>query len=134
MVRIIYVLLPILILIHCSKKEQGVKDYVWQEESLKMAGEICKKISECGKQTGTFDGLDSSKATLAESRLQEANCQEYHRKTNVFLLIGSDPEYIKKSARECHQAMTNLSCDDLVNKKFKNISACEEMGRIQKGL
>ncbi|MCC5813377.1 MAG: hypothetical protein JJT78_01355 [Leptospira sp.] len=123
---------------HCSKKNEGIVDYSWQEESLKMAGEVCQKISECGKETGAFSGLDKSKATLAENRLQEANCQEYHRKTNVFLLIvpseETTPDMIKNSARECHTAMTKLSCNDLVNKRYNNIPACEEMGRIQKGL
>jgi hypothetical protein len=128
----------ILTLSHCSKKIEGITDYSWQEESLKMAADVCQKISECGKETGAFSGLDKSKATLAENRLQEANCQEYHRKTNVFLLIVPSedvtPDMIKKSARECHTAMTKLSCNDLVNKQYNNIPACEEMGKIQKGL
>lgn len=129
-VSLIVLLVPI---IHCSDKISGIEDPLWQEESLKIAAEICGKISACGKETGAFQGLDLAQANLTEKRLQEASCQEYHRKTNVFHLAGASPSIIKDSTRACHKQMLELSCDELVSKKFLSFKACDTMGRIQKG-
>jgi hypothetical protein len=129
-VTLILLLVPI---VQCSEKISGIEDPIWQEESLKIAAEICGKIAACGKETGAFQGLEVAQANLTEKRLQEASCQEYHRKTNIFHLAGADPDLIKQSTRECHKQMLELSCDDLVNKKFLAFGACDRMGKIQKG-
>lgn len=117
----------------CSQKNTGVDDPAWREESLRIAAEICAKISRCGKETGAFKGLDPAHAELADKRLQEASCQDHHRKTNVYRLAGAHPELIKASTRECHREMIGLECNDLVNKKYLNIPSCLTMGQIQKG-
>lgn len=130
--------LPILILLfsmgmHCTKKKAGIQDPIWQEESLKIASDICARISECMKSSHSTENLELSKSDLAKSKLQEAACQEKHRKTNVFLLIGTNPDTIKEAARNCHSNIMAFNCEDLRNKKFLTSPACQTMAKIQKG-
>jgi len=125
-------LFAFVLLAECRESPSEIHDPVWKEESLKMAGEICAKIRECGFQTGSFQGLDTNESSLLEQRLTEASCKAYHKKTNAYLLRGEDPEWIKKNSRDCHRAMLSLSCDELVSKKFLEFSSCTELSRIQK--
>ncbi|WCL49726.1 LA_2478/LA_2722/LA_4182 family protein [Leptospira sp. GIMC2001] len=136
MLRTPYMILLILFFlcqIDCKDRSKGVDDPFWREESLKIAGEICKKIANCGKETGAFIGLELSHTQLAENRLQEASCHEHHRNTNVYKLIGDNPDQIRSLTRDCYKEIIEMGCSDLVDKKYKKIVACELMGRIQRG-
>jgi hypothetical protein len=110
-----------------------VNDPAWKEESLRLAAGICEKIADCGKETGAFQGLDPNHQELVEKRLSEVSCQDHHRKTNVYLLAGSEPERIKKIVRSCHRNFLKLTCSDLVAKKYSEIESCVLMGKIQMG-
>lgn len=117
----------------CSPKKKSVNDPVWREESLKMASGICRKISECIQASPVWKQENEIHTKLIEDRFQEAKCQEYHRNSNVYQLIGRDVESIKSVTRSCYKEVLYLNCEAIMKNALAKVDSCNQMEAIQKG-
>jgi hypothetical protein len=117
----------------CSPKKKAVNDPLWREESLKMASGICKKMTECILESQTWKEGNSIHSKLIEDRFQEAKCQDYHRQSNVYLLIGENPESIKMSTKSCYTEIISMSCKSIIQNALTKVEPCIQMEKIQKG-
>jgi hypothetical protein len=118
----------------CSKTDPSVNDPNWREESLKLASGICNKMVECIQESKTWKNGNAIHRKFIESRLQEANCKEYHRKTNVYLLKGNSPEIIQKVTRDCHKEIISMTCNQIIQNELATNKSCMLMEQIQGGI
>ncbi|NCN10067.1 MAG: hypothetical protein GW938_09515 [Leptospira sp.] len=117
----------------CSPKKKSVNDPIWREESLKMASGICKKMTECIQESEAWKNENSIHAKLIKDRFQEAKCQDYHRKSNVYLLIGEEVETIKTTTISCYNKIMTMNCESIIKNALEQVEACILMEKIQKG-
>lgn len=117
---------------HCKPKNSlKVQDSGWQEESLKLTSEICMKLETC------YEDLKPKIPKKIESRLKDTlnnqNCMEKSKKSNVYFLIGQEKEFIKKSFRECSAHVYELSCEEIMSGKILSSESCKFTLKIQSG-
>lgn len=111
------------------KKEKGINQLDWQNESLRLTADLCKKFRECADQN--WKPIPENLQKFTEGRLEEAICQKRFRESNAYKLIGADPLQIQTSYRECHKQGMDLTCDDLQAGKLMNFPSCTAFQRIQ---
>lgn len=113
-----------------KKKLPEFYDPIWRDESNKISIEICKQLSECfNKQK---KNSNSHIQTHVEKNLQSSKCTERHKKSNVYLLRGRDPEEIKKNFLTCYQNLKTLSCEQIYSGAVQNIPECKWISELQK--
>lgn len=111
------------------KKEKGISHIEWQNESLSLTSELCKKFRDC---TDTeWKSIPENLKKFTESRLEESNCQKRFRESNAYKLIGNDPKLIQSSYEECHKLVMVMTCSDLQSGKMNSINACVTFQQIQ---
>lgn len=111
------------------KKEKGTNQIEWQNESLSLTSEICKKFRECADTE--WKTIPENLKKFTEGRLEETNCQKRFRESNAYKLIGGDPNQIQTHYKECHKSILSMSCGDLQLGKMNQIPACVSFQKIQ---
>lgn len=111
------------------KKEKGINQIDWQNESLSLTSEICKKFRECADSE--WKTIPENLKKFTEGRLDETNCQKRFRESNAYKLIGSDPSQIQTTYKQCHKELISMSCKDLQSGKVESIPSCVSFQKIQ---
>ncbi|XDD46634.1 hypothetical protein AB3N60_00655 [Leptospira sp. WS39.C2] len=111
------------------KKEKGINQIEWQNESLSLTSEICKKFRDCADTE--WKTIPEKQKKFTEGMLDEANCQKRFRESNGYKLIGEDPIQIQTSYKKCHKQVMLMSCKDLQNGKIQTTDSCIAFQKIQ---
>lgn len=126
---VLIILLFLLCQLSSCKKEKGINHIEWQNESLTLTSELCKKFRECAD--AEWNSIPENLKKFTESRLEESNCQKRFRESNAYKLIGSDPIQIQSTFKECHKQVMASSCKDLQTGKMNQLPACVLFQKIQ---
>ncbi|WP_244290279.1 LA_2478/LA_2722/LA_4182 family protein [Leptospira bourretii] len=127
------IFLSILVLVttvYC-KKDKGIMNLEWQNESLSLTSEICAKYRECADKE--WKSIPENLKKFTEGRLDETQCQKRFRESNAYKLIGADPLAIQTAYKECHKQIMLFSCKDLQEGKIETINACVAFQKVQNG-
>ncbi|TGM38573.1 hypothetical protein EHQ92_04325 [Leptospira biflexa] len=127
-----FVLILLLFLIgtlFSCKKDKGMNHIEWQNESLSLTSDLCKKFRECADTD--WKSIPENLKKFTEGRLDEANCQKRFRDSNAYKLIGHDPIEIQTVYKQCHKQVMEMKCSDLQSGKMNTISACVTFQTIQ---
>ncbi|MCW7505577.1 LA_2478/LA_2722/LA_4182 family protein [Leptospira paudalimensis] len=119
----------LLLLFVTCKKEKGINHIEWQNESLGLTSELCKKFRECADTE--WKSIPENLKKFTEGRLEESNCQKRFRESNAYKLIGNDPKLIQSSYIECHKLVMAMTCSELQTGKMDSINACVTFQQIQ---
>ncbi|TGL24205.1 hypothetical protein EHQ46_03555 [Leptospira yanagawae] len=125
----VFIIFFFLIQLFSCKKEKGINQIEWQNESLSLTSEICKKFRECADSE--WKSIPENLKKFTEGRLDETNCQKRFRESNAYKLIGGDPVQIQTIYKECHKSILTMSCGDLQLGKINEIPACVSFQKIQ---
>ncbi|MCX7999719.1 MAG: hypothetical protein N3A69_12335 [Leptospiraceae bacterium] len=117
----------------CKRKEnlRETFDPVWRDESTKIALSICEQILTCF-QKKFIESQSLPVYKHVERNLQSSKCTEKHKKSNVYLLRGNEPETIKKNFLTCYQKLQNLNCEEIYKDEIAKISECRWISNLQK--
>lgn len=127
------ILIACTFLLTCKRQEKlkEVFDPEWRDESTKISLEICTQILTCFQKK--FSHLKTENLhKYIEKNLQNSVCAEKHKKSNVYLLRGDEPEIIKKNFLTCYQKLQNLNCEEIYKDKISKISECNWISNLQK--
>lgn len=113
------------------KKDKGIFNLEWQNESLSLTAEICTKYRECADKE--WKSIPENLKKFTEGRLEESQCQKRFRESNAYKLIGADPLTIQTTYKECHSQLLKFSCKDLQEGKMETIPSCVSFQKIQSG-
>ncbi|WP_207764133.1 LA_2478/LA_2722/LA_4182 family protein [Leptospira meyeri] len=113
------------------KKDKGIVNLEWQNESLSLTSEICAKYRECADKE--WKSIPENLKKFTEGRLDEAQCQKRFRESNAYKLIGADPFEIQTVYKECHKQILLFSCKDLQEGKIETVPTCVAFQKIQNG-
>jgi len=125
------ILLIILIFKNCNpSKTTEVFDPTWQEESQKIASEICEKLRECinTQKIETNPKLNN----FLLSTLSPTKCLEKNKKSNVYKLKGKDPTQIKQNYRTCKEHILQSNCESIIQEGFQKFPECGWIANLQK--
>lgn len=125
---VLIILLFLLCQLSSCKKEKGINHIEWQNESLSLTAELCKKFRECADTE--WNSIPENLKKFTESRLDESNCQKRFRESNAYKLIG-DPIQIQSTFKECHKLVMASSCKELQAGKMNQVPACVSFQKIQ---
>lgn len=120
----------LLVVVSC-KKDKGIMNLEWQNESLSLTSEICGKYRECADKE--WKSIPENLKKFTEGRLDETQCQKRFRESNAYKLIGADPLAIQTAYKECHKQIMLFSCKDLQEGKIETINACVAFQKVQNG-
>ncbi|WP_232369396.1 LA_2478/LA_2722/LA_4182 family protein [Leptospira abararensis] len=129
-VPIILVTLVFLSIVSC-KKDKGMLNLEWQNESLSLTAEICTKYRECADKE--WKSIPDNLKKFTEGRLEETQCQKRFRESNAYKLIGADPLAIQTAYKECYSQVLKFSCKDLQKGKLDAEPSCIAFQKIQNG-
>ncbi|MGE8720492.1 LA_2478/LA_2722/LA_4182 family protein [Leptospira terpstrae] len=121
----------VLVSIVSCKKDKGIFNLEWQNESLSLTAEICTKYRECADKE--WKSIPENLKKFTEGRLEESQCQKRFRESNAYKLIGADPLTIQTTYKECHSQLLKFSCKDLQEGKMETIPSCVLFQKIQSG-
>lgn len=121
----------ILVSIVSCKKDKGIQNLEWQNESLSLTAEICAKYRDCADKE--WKSIPENLKKFTEGRLDEAQCQKRFRESNAYKLIGADPFAIQTAYKECHSQVLKFSCEDLKEGKIETIPSCVAFQKVQNG-
>ncbi|WP_244279431.1 LA_2478/LA_2722/LA_4182 family protein [Leptospira brenneri] len=121
----------ILVFVVSCKKEKGIVNIEWQNESLSLTAEICAKYRNCADKE--WKSIPENLKKFTEGRLEETQCQKRFRESNAYKLIGADPLAIQSTYKECHGNILRFSCQDLQEGKIDTVGACLAFQKIQNG-
>lgn len=113
------------------KKDKGMANVEWQNESLGITAEICAKYRECADKE--WKTIPENLKKFTEGRLEETQCQKRFRESNAYKLIGGDPLAIQTAYKECHKQILQFSCKDLQEGKIESVNSCVVFQTIQNG-
>ncbi|MCW7469272.1 LA_2478/LA_2722/LA_4182 family protein [Leptospira kanakyensis] len=113
------------------KKDKGIINVEWQNESLSLTSEICAKYRECADKE--WKSIPGNLKKFTEGRLDETQCQKRFRESNAYKLIGEDPLAIQTAYKECHKQILLVSCKDLQEGKIDSVPSCVAFQKIQNG-
>ncbi|MCW7491681.1 hypothetical protein ND861_03350 [Leptospira sp. 2 VSF19] len=113
------------------KKDKGIVNVEWQNESLGLTAEICAKYRECADKE--WKSIPENLKKFTEGRLDETQCQKRFRESNAYKLMGADPLAIQTAYKDCHKQILQFSCKDLQEGKIETVSSCEVFQKIQSG-
>lgn len=114
------------------KPNKGFDDPSWKEESQKMAISLCQHFQSCLKDSD-WKAIPEKWRSLAQSRIQEGNCQNEFRKSNIFFLKVPDPNSAKEAYTKCTTFTLALSCEQLKNKEMELSTDCTLVNSLQSG-
>ncbi|MCG6147397.1 hypothetical protein LFX15_03780 [Leptospira levettii] len=126
---ILYLFFILMLLFVSCKKEKGINHIEWQNESLSLTSDLCKKFRECADTE--WKSIPENLKKFTEGRLEESNCQKRFRESNAYKLIGNDPKLIQTSFQECHKLVMAMTCSELQSGKMDSINACVTFQQIQ---
>ncbi len=113
----------LILLIICKPvTKKGIEDSSWQEESLKIASELCGIFEKCSEVT--LKGLPEPMFKQAKEEISSNNCIEKNKKSNIYQLKVSDIESIKNAYRECGTFVKSLSCEEITKGKIQTNNSC----------
>ncbi|TGM52474.1 LA_2478/LA_2722/LA_4182 family protein [Leptospira vanthielii] len=121
----------ILVFLISCKKDKGIMNVDWQNESLSLTAEICAKYRECADKE--WKSIPENLKKFTEGRLEETQCQKRFRESNAYKLLGADPLAIQTAYKDCHKQILQFSCKDLQEGKIETVSSCEVFQKIQNG-
>lgn len=113
------------------KKDKGIINIEWQNESLTLTAEICAKYRECANNE--WKSIPENLKKFTEGRLEETQCQKRFRESNAYKLIGADPLAIQSAYKECHKQILLFGCKDLQEGKIETVNACIAFQKVQNG-
>ncbi|MBM9590139.1 hypothetical protein JWG41_06765 [Leptospira sp. 201903075] len=113
------------------KKDKGIQNLEWQNESLSLTAEICAKYRDCADKE--WKSIPENLKKFTEGRLDEAQCQKRFRESNAYKLIGADPFVIQTAYKECHSQVLKFSCEDLKEGKIETVPSCVAFQKVQNG-
>lgn len=113
------------------KKDKGIVNVEWQNESLGLTAEICAKYRECADKE--WKTIPENLKKFTEGRLEETQCQKRFRESNAYKLIGADPLAIQTAYKDCHKQILQFSCKDLQEGKIDTVSSCLVFLKVQNG-
>jgi hypothetical protein len=126
--RIIILLILIVALIDCNKKK-GLDSTEWKDESLKITASLCEKFRSCADNN--WEGVPEKLKDFSKSRLEESHCQKEFRDSNVYKLIGKDPQKMIASYRDCHKKIIFSPCESLRKGYADSVIECNDVKRFQ---
>lgn len=127
----IFLSILVLVTTESCKKDKGIMNLEWQNESLSLTAEICGKYRECADKE--WKSIPENLKKFTEGRLEETQCQKRFRESNAYKLIGADPLAIQTAYKECHKQIMLFSCKDLQEGKIETINACVAFQKVQNG-
>lgn len=121
----------VLVSIVSCKKDKGIQNLEWQNESLSLTAEICAKYRDCADKE--WKSIPENLKKFTEGRLDEAQCQKRFRESNAYKLVGADPFAIQTAYKECHSQVLKFSCEDLKEEKIETVPSCVAFQKVQNG-
>jgi hypothetical protein len=114
----------LILLITCKPvTKKGIEDSSWQEESIKIASDLCGIYEKCSEDS--LKDLPDPISKQAKEEISPNNCIEKNKKSNVYQLKVNDVEGIKHAYRECGNFVRSLSCDEITSGKIQTNSSCK---------